>query len=62
MTLTDLAGADRLETGDSFIVPFWNWSSISVAGADTEGRAVLNETGHSSGSSEVDCSDFITVP
>ena len=61
MTLTDLAGPDRLETGDSFIVPFWNWSSISLGGAETEGRAVLNETGQS-GSSEVDCSDFITVP
>ena len=61
MTLSDVAGADRLEAGDSFIVPFWNWSSISLAGAETGGRAVLNETGPSR-SSEVDCSDFITVP
>ena len=60
MTLADLAGGESQEAADRFIVPFWNWSSISVVG-EREGRLVLNETGDSR-SSDVDCSDFLTVP
>ena len=61
MTLADLTGGESQEAADRFIVPFWNWSSISVAVGEREGRLVLNETGDSR-SSDVDCSDFLTVP
>ena len=62
MTLSELTedGRERLEAGDRYIVPFWNWSSISVTAAETDRRLVLNETGP--GPSDVDCSDYITVP
>ena len=62
MTLSDLAEAER---EDRLIVPFWNWSSISVAAAETGsnrggGGVVLNETGQAH--SDLDCSDYFNVP
>ena len=60
MTLSDLTEGER---EDRFVVPFWNWSSISVVAGerDSTSRVVLNETGHGHGS-DVDCSGFINVP
>ena len=57
MTLSDLAEGER---EDNFVVPFWNWSSISTGSTSTN-RVVLNETGHGH-SGDVDCSGFINVP
>ena len=63
MTLSDLAETER---EDRLIVPFWNWSSISVAAAETGsirgggGGVVLNETGEAH--SDLDCSDYFNVP
>ena len=49
-----------LESPDRLIVPFWNWSSISVeeSGQELERRVVFNQTDDS----DVNCSDFVTVP
>ena len=47
-----------LESPDRLVVPFWNWSSISVEGSDLDSRVVLNETGDT----DVNCPDFVTVP
>ena len=63
MTLSDLS--DLSEDNSRLIVPFWNWSSISVAATDQDRHSVLlNQTGPSQGlgHSEVDCSGFINVP
>ena len=46
-----------LESPDRIIVPFWNWSSISDV-ETTDRRLILNETDDS----DVNCSDFFTVP
>ena len=49
-----------MESPDRLIVPFWNWSSISVeeSGPELERRLVFNSTDDSN----VNCSDFVTVP
>ena len=63
MTLSDLS--DLSEDNSRLIVPFWNWSSISLAATDQDRHSVLlNQTGpgHGLGHSDVDCSGFINVP
>jgi len=47
-----------LESPERLVVPFWNWSSISVEGSDLDSRVVLNETGDT----DHNCPDFVTVP
>ena len=55
-----LGQGEILESPDRLIVPFWNWSSISVeeSSPELERRLVFNSTDDSN----VNCSDFVTVP
>ena len=52
-------GGKLVESPDRLIVPFWNWSSISLESNDR--RFVLNET-EDSQYDDVNCSDFVPTP